>query len=104
MQEVLKHIEKVNGQGWLIGLVLNVVWTTLSVAALYWVLHEDVAVLKERLANQTEALREVQEQMAHQVATKPELRAMWDQGQEQHARIWDELKRKQDRTKAWTDR
>jgi hypothetical protein len=94
MRGLLSKIEQVNGVGWFIGIVANIIWTTLVVAALYWKLHEEVAIIKVNQHQQAEAVRLVREELSNKVATKAELQAMWNLGQEQHERMKDEMRRR----------
>jgi hypothetical protein len=81
--------ERINGSGWIIGIIVN----TLAIAALYWGLVRRMDKFEERQSVQIVSQLEMKNQLATAMATKEEVNALWECGQEQHKRIWDAIGR-----------
>lgn len=91
MKQFMAGVERVNGFGWFIGVIVNVIWTTIALAGLYWMLHEDVALVKQRQEAMGKTVEEIRVTLDQKVATRQEVNSLWAQGQEQHQRMWDAI-------------
>jgi len=57
-------LEKINGYGWLLGVIINAIMLAIAVTGLYWKLHEEIAVLKVQNAYTLTAIQHIQAEVA----------------------------------------
>lgn len=77
-------MEKINGSGWLIVVVVN----TLTLAGIYWGIILRLDRIEARQEIQAQAMAETKVQIADKLATRQDLKTLWTQAQVQHKRMW----------------
>ena len=72
MRAIPEKLNQINGSGWLVGLIVNVVWTTLLMAGAYWKIHESIALLQQQSAQVVTQSAELRDTVRLDMVTRKE--------------------------------